>query len=295
MTSASAQRLLPTDSVARPADCLTAALHHLELSSPDPAGLARFYQQALGYACQQQSGRWIGTAPGRLLGFTAGPAKTLASVGFSVLSAEELHRLRGRIDSAGWLREDGPSDFFADAVRVRDPDGTAYVFGLTRALPAPAAAGAALAARLQHVVVASRDPLRLSDFFTKVLGFTVSDHVVDEQGGIRTIFLRCSADHHSLAVFLAPSDRLDHHCYETTSWNDIRDWADHFAAQSIALEWGPGRHGPGNNLFVFVHDPDGNWVELSAELEQVAHDRPVGQWRHEERTLNRWGQGKLRS
>jgi len=44
----------------------------------------------------------------------------------------------------------------------------------------------------------------------------------------------------------------------------------------LPLEWGPGRHGPGNNLFVFVHDPEGNWIEISAELEQVTPDRPVG-------------------
>jgi len=35
------------------------------------------------------------------------------------------------------------------------------------------------------------------------------------------------------------------------------------------VKWGPGRHGPGNNLFVFIHDLDGNWVEVSAELEHV--------------------------
>ena len=61
------------------------------------------------------------------------------------------------------------------------------------------------------------------------------------------------------------------------------------------MKWGPGRHGPGNNLFLFVHDPDGNWVELSAELEVVAPDRPTGTWPHEERTLNSWGSAPLRS
>ncbi|MBU6206740.1 MAG: hypothetical protein KGQ42_03550 [Alphaproteobacteria bacterium] len=50
-----------------------------------------------------------------------------------------------------------------------------------------------------------------------------------------------------------------------------------------------------NNLFVFIHDPDGNWVELSAELAQVAADKPAGEWPHEVRTLNFWGQGMLRS
>ena len=87
---------------------------------------------------------------------------------------------------------------------------------------------------------------------------------------------------------------MDHHSYEAGEWNAIRDWCDHFASMNIELMWGPGRHGPGNNLFVFVEDPDGNWIEISAELE-VIHDRPSNDWPQEERTLNLWGKAILRS
>ena len=38
-----------------------------------------------------------------------------------------------------------------------------------------------------------------------------------------------------------------------------------------------GGTGPGNNLFIFIEDPDGSWIEVSAELE-VIHDRPVKDW-----------------
>jgi catechol-2,3-dioxygenase len=74
----------------------------------------------------------------------------------------------------------------------------------------------------------------------------------------------------------------------------IRDWADRFAARGIPLMWGPGRHGPGNNLFIFIVDPDGNWIEMSTELE-VIDDRPVKKWPHTDRTLNLWGKGLLRA
>ena len=42
-----------------------------------------------------------------------------------------------------------------------------------------------------------------------------------------------------------------------------------------------------------VRDPDGNWIEISAELE-VMHDRPVKEWRHEPQTLNSWGRAIMR-
>jgi catechol 2,3-dioxygenase len=45
---------------------------------------------------------------------------------------------------------------------------------------------------------------------------------------------------------------------------------------------------------VFIADADGNWIEVSAELE-VIYDRPTKEWPHEERTLNLWGPAILRS
>ena len=35
---------------------------------------------------------------------------------------------------------------------------------------------------------------------------------------------------------------------------------------------GTGRHGPGNNLFLFFDDLDGNHIELSAEMERFFDD-----------------------
>jgi hypothetical protein len=52
---------------------------------------------------------------------------------------------------------------------------------------------------------------------------------------------------------------------------------------------------PGNDLFIFINDCDGDWVEISAEIERVEPDREAGIWPHEERTLNSWGRAPLRS
>lgn len=279
----------------RPKDCLTAALHHLVLASPDPEALASFYERNLGYRLEREGEIIIASGPQRRLVFASGPPNTLERASFALSDTDELDRLRRRIARRGWEAEDGPTPLFHDAVSLRDPDGALLSFGVPGAEPEPPAEKGKLSARLQHVVRASRQPEPVVAFFTEVLGFTVSDNVLDGEGTLRTSFLRCSAEHHSFAVFKALQNRFDHHCYETANWNAIRDWADHFAAQRIPLRWGPGRHGPGNNLFVFVHDPDGNWVEISAELEIVDHNRAAGDWPHEERTLNAWGQGLLRS
>jgi len=277
---------------------IRASLHHLALASPDPAGLADFYGRALGLRVEAAAPGFIGRAKGRTLIFQPGAPKTLAFAAYAVEDLSDLAGLRERAATARVALEASPSPLFGpEAVCLRDPDGNCFVFGLPAALEGAAVydGAAAREARLQHVVFASRDAQRLADFYEAVLGFALSDVVVDEAGGVRTSFLRCSAEHHSLAVFQAAENRLDHHCYEAGDWGLIRDWGDHMAGHHIPLVWGPGRHGPGDNLFMFVHDTDGNWVEISAELEVVEPDRAVGSWPHEERTLNSWGQGLLRS
>jgi len=275
---------------------LEASLHHIALGSPDPAGLADFHRRVMGLALRDTPTGLLGEAADRRIFFVPGAAKTLAFAGFALRDQAGLDALAERLRSAGHafdVQADGTDLFEAGALGLADPDGNRLLFGLPR--PARATGGEALPGRLQHVVVASRDAARLSRFYQEALGFALSDNVVDAARDLKTAFLRCSDEHHSFAVFQASSDRFDHHCYEAGDWNLIRDWGDHFAAHHVKVEWGPGRHGPGNNLFLFVHDRDGNWLEISAELEIVASDRPAGEWPHEQRTLNSWGTAPLRT
>lgn len=277
---------------------IRATLHHLALTSADPGALANFYGRALGLRVERDGEDYRGAAWQRRLIFKRGADKGLAFAAYAVESASELDALQERARRAQVLIEPSPSPLFgSEAISLRDPDGNRFVFGLAVRGEAEALfeGDARREARLQHVVLASPRAAVLSRFYETVFGFTLSDVVVDEAGGVRTSFLRCSSEHHNLAVFQAAESRLDHHCYEAGDWGLIRDWGDHMASQQIPLAWGPGRHGPGNNLFMFVHDADGNWVEISAELESVSADRPVGSWPHEQRTLNTWGQGLLRS
>lgn len=272
---------------------LRASLHHLQLSSPDPGSLARFYEARLGMAPQRVGDTWLCRGTERCLLFSEGKPNGLAFAAYRVHDASALDRLAARLRERDVALEPCPTTLFEpSAVAFRDPDGNLMVFGVPRPLP-PIVSD--MPARLQHLVVASRDAERMVDFYTEVVGLRISDRVLDGEGGLRTCFMRSDDEHHSLAVFQAAESRLDHYCFESRDWNSIRDWGDHFAAQHTHIEWGPGRHGPGNNLFIFIHDPDKNWVEISAELEIVSADREAGIWPHEERTLNSWGRAPLRS
>ena len=202
-----------------------------------------------------------------------------------------LDGLRARAANQGFSPEPAETRFFRPgAFQVADPDGNSILFGLAAEEDAPPPG---IRGPLQHLTLASRDIDALQAFYAGRLGFGVSDRVMSG-GKMMTCFMRGNHEHHNLACFHQDRTGIDHHSYEAGEWDTIRDWCDHLARHDVQLMWGPGRHGPGNNLFVFVVDPDGNWIEISAELE-VVHDRPVKDWPHEERTLNLWGRGILRA
>lgn len=272
----------------------SAYLHHLHLHSPEPERLARWYGAVLKMEVESlPGGSWLATGPARQVIFSKGQAKKLAHAGFAVRDDEALRRLREHADKSGALPRPAETPLLkSGAFSVIDPDGNAVFFGL--ALSQEVREKKGLRGPIQHLTLATRDVQAIEDFYAGKLGFGVSDRVVNKDGRVMTCFMRGNHEHHNLACFLQERQGMDHHSYEAGEWDTIRDWCDHFATQNVQLFWGPGRHGPGNNLFIFIEDPDGNWIEVSAELE-VVHDRPVKIWPHEERTLNLWGRGVLRA
>jgi catechol 2,3-dioxygenase len=273
-----------------------ARLDHIQLLSEAPERLARFYQSTMGMKADRvDRDLWLCAAPGRRLLIARGRSGTLGFGAYRLESADGVAAMRARLERSGVALGPSRSPLFAhDAFSLADPDGNTMVFGLGTSTPGGTPPGPALRGRLQHLVVASDDIEGMVQFYADVVGLPVSDKAL-QNGSMTACWLRTNHEHHTLAVFRAPGRWLDHYSYEVDDWSLIRDWADHFAAQGITLIWGPGRHGPGNNLFIMIHDPDANRVELSAELEIVDGARPVGIWPHEERTFNKWGQASLRT
>jgi catechol 2,3-dioxygenase len=224
--------------------------------------------------------------------FSHGPAKKLVHAGFAVRDGDALAGLQRHAEQSGLSPKSFSVPLFRDgAFSVVDPDGNVIAFGLA-AVEEPIRHR--IRGPLQHLTLATRNVQAIEDFYSGKLGFGISDRVIDEGGRVMTCFMRGNHEHHNLACFYQDRVGMDHHSYEAGEWDTIRDWSDHLAEHGVQLMWGPGRHGPGNNLFIFAKDPDGNWIEISAELE-IVHDRPVKHWPHAPRTLNLWGEAIMRA
>jgi catechol 2,3-dioxygenase len=271
-----------------------AALDHLRLDSLDPRALADFYARVLGMSVSRLDGdSYLAEGHERRLVIGRGEPRGHPWSAFALQDDEQLERYRHFLRERGAEPLASPTPLFAQGgFALRDPDGRLAVFGVRgRASPTTASG---LPGRLQHVVVASERFPAMMAFYRDVLGFLVSDtvHVDDGTGGLGEVnvcFLRGNLEHHSFAVFRAPRSASDHFALEVPSWDDIRDWADHFAARDVGIWWGPGRHGAGNNLFFMVKDPDGNNIEISADLERLPKGAPGKRWPAGAKALNLWG------
>ena len=269
-----------------------AYLHHLALTSPDPARLAEFYADTMDMTATKHGNGWLCLGPGRRMLLTEGPANGLVHAGMGVRDLDALADLKRRAEDSGAAPKPYETDLFGPgAFSVADPDGNVIVFGYAP-VDEPRTG---LRGPIQHITFATQDIAAFEKFYVETLGYAVSDYVVRQSDGkVMTVFMRSNHEHHTIGVFFQDRTGVDHYSFEAGEWGVMKDWCDRFGERHIKLDWGPGRHGPGNNLFAFITDPDGNWIEISGELE-IIYDRPPVTWPHEERTLNLWGMSKLRA
>ena len=269
-----------------------AYLHHIAFYSSKPNELANFYRTGLDMKKERSNSGFLLKGNNRKVSILKKAKSSFAYAGFACQDREALSLLKKNLQAKDVrVIEDNGSLFDRENFAVLDPDKNKIYFGLANKKKEPLSN---LHAPLQHITFSSKNVEAFTEFYNQILGFKISDKVRNNNGQLTTCFLRSNQEHHTLACFLSKNTGLDHHSYEAGTWERIKDWCDHFGKEKIELFWGPGRHGPGNNLFAFIEDNDKNKIEISAELE-IVHDRSIKVWPHEPRTLNLWGKAFMRS
>jgi catechol 2,3-dioxygenase-like lactoylglutathione lyase family enzyme len=126
---------------------------------------------------------------------------------------------------------------------------------------------AALAAnrpyKLSHLVINANDTDGSSAFFRNAMGFRLRDQTA------RMDFLGCNSDHHSVAITRSGNVSLNHVAFEVPDIDSLMRGSARVRRNGTAIEWGVGRHGPGNNVFAYFLDPNELAIEYTAEIQQV--------------------------
>jgi catechol 2,3-dioxygenase len=140
--------------------------------------------------------------------------------------------------------------------------------------------------RLGHVVLQVSDLERSMNFYTQVLGFRVSDVYPEELQPGGFAFLRCNADHHSIALVGAgPGEsmhaELHHIAFEVATLDEVFRVRDRLRERGVTITF-EGRRRAGCQISVEFLDPDKHSIEIYWGLDQVGTNgivRLPGEWK----------------
>ena len=150
-----------------------------------------------------------------------------------------------------------------EALTIADPDGRVYQLIHGDKLHADAHEARDKPIRLAHAVLNSHDVESTRAFMESVLDFSLSDRT-------RIMaFMRCNSDHHSIALGDTDNDALNHIAFLMPDVDSVMRGGGRMKDAGYGIEWGPGRHGPGDNAFNYFVGPFDIVIEYTAEVEQV--------------------------
>ncbi len=176
------------------------------------------------------------------------------------------------------------------SLRLRDPNGfMVELIGEMAQVDANYGPRAVQPRKLGHITFRVGDCKRSSNFYSEVLGFRVSDWVED-----RFVWMRCNPDHHGVAFSQGDVAMLHHFAFEVPDFSYLARQADHLAENGYTMIYGPGRHGPGHNQFIYFRDPERNIVEYTCDVQQIWDDATYVPkvWSFKEQWSNVWGSPK---
>ncbi|MDM0111284.1 VOC family protein [Variovorax sp. J22R133] len=169
---------------------------------------------------------------------------------------------------------------------IRDPDGRLFqvVHGDTKHADAHEARDRPI--RLAHAVLNSAKVDASQRFLEQALGFKLADRT-------RIMaFLNCNADHHTLALGDTDNNALNHIAFLMPDLESVMRGGGRMKDAGHGIEWGPGRHGPGDNAFNYFIGPFGEVIEYTAEVEQIDDShvaRGPADWTWPPGRVDQWG------
>ena len=197
--------------------------------------------------------------------------------------------LHGQVISAGGMVDGTPRALATGGYGFgcRDPEGRSFAVVCGIADHADAADRADRPRKISHVNLNCADNEATFTFMRDALGFRLSDQTRQFR------FLRCdNADHHSMVIGFNKDATLNHVAFEMPDDDSTMRGIGRMRDHGYPVEWGPGRHGPGNNVFAYFGDPEEMPLEYTSDMQQVGEDhrpRKPEEWSWPPGRVDHWG------
>ncbi len=275
-------------------------LRSVALTVPDLAAAESFYTQVwrLDVAVRTEGALYLrgGGADHHLLALHAAPGTPcIRHVTLRARSSAALGAVAQAALAAGGVveRKESPAQDPAGgrALMIRDADGRRIevVHGDARRVPdQPVPPDQPL--RLAHAVLNAHAVAATQAFFEQALGFVLADRT-------RIMaFMNCNADHHSIALGDTDNDALNHVAFLMPTLDAVMRGGGRLRDAGLPPQWGPGRHGPGDNAFNYFVDPFGIVIEYTAEVQQIDDSYRPGaptDWTWPPGRIDQWGIGTV--
>jgi catechol-2,3-dioxygenase len=247
-------------------------LRNVELGVPDLDKAAAFYRDVWGLEDVVSTGDTVhmrGTgAEHHVLTLRQRPKASFLGVHFAATNHEAVNKLHDQVKAHGATITAAPGSLPRDegggyGFAMRSPEGQPVFISSDVERLAEGRQDRSRPTKLTHVVLnSSRTDAELA-FFIDALGFRHSDSTDMME------FVRCTSDHHSLALVRTEGPSVNHMAYEMANVDGLMRGAGRMKQAGFNIEWGVGRHGPGNNVFSYFVEPNGFVTEYTAEVEQI--------------------------
>lgn len=141
--------------------------------------------------------------------------------------------------------------------------------------------------KIAHVNINAAEIEETNRFLIEVLGF----RLVDQSGPL--YFFHCSnTDHSSIVTGKTKTPTLNHISFEMPDLDSCLRGGGRMRDAGYPIEWGPGRHGSGNNVFCYFAGPEEFPIEYTAEVLQIDDSYEFHgpeYWKWPPGRLDQWG------
>jgi catechol 2,3-dioxygenase-like lactoylglutathione lyase family enzyme len=243
---------------------------HATFETPDLERQIDYYTQVAGLVLAERlnARAFLATRLGDLaVVLEKGDSARCTRLSFQVAPETEVADMRRGLEVEGVRGEarNDPTPGIPKAIAFEDPKGTVIeLFATAAPIAKNQPVGGVGPLKLGHLAFCVPEPKVFVEFYGRVLGFRLSDWIEDW-----FVFMRCGPDHHTVNFVRAKTARMHHIAFELKDWAQVQNACDFLGSKDIPLIWGPGRHGPGHNIYTYHRNPDDQIVELFTELDKM--------------------------